>query len=163
MKKKVTPFLYFTLSLFFYLLIQGAKSQAESRAEFKAESQTAINKGLAVTTAKPKFIGTYYVQTLFLNLHTHPSPFSTSLKTLSCGEKVEIYEKGDGGVPEDFAYGLFERSFGYLIKKSLSEEKSNCALEKYPQFFSLINLDIADMYYWGKLQDQMISDRTRVK
>ena len=52
---------------------------------------------------------------------------------------------------------------GYISKGYLRGKKPECFADEFPRFFDNLNLSLTDMYYWGKLYDQYITGRSRVK
>jgi hypothetical protein len=52
---------------------------------------------------------------------------------------------------------------GFIISSSLSEKRPVCFQEKYPKFYLNLNLDLSEMYYWGRLTDQYLSEESKVK
>ncbi|MBF0313029.1 MAG: hypothetical protein HQK50_07350 [Oligoflexia bacterium] len=112
-----------------------------------------------------KFIGTFYASHFFINIHQHPSSFAPSLHTLACGDSVKVYEiSGKGAaIPEDWHSVDIETTQGYVQKALLSTERPSCMQKNYPKFFDHLHLEPTDLYYWGKLYDQLIMEKTRVR
>jgi len=49
------------------------------------------------------------------------------------------------------------------LKDYLSAKRPTCFQGKYPKFFDALNLDLAELYYWGRLYDHYIQGETRVQ
>jgi hypothetical protein len=112
--------------------------------------------------------GIMYLKNVFAHVHQNPSRFSATLTTLSCGHPVKISQNA---APEDKSkmaskdwimvnVGPYS---GYLQREFLSERKINCFQDKYPKLFDSFNLELSDLYYWGKLQDMYHSGKSKIK
>lgn len=117
-----------------------------------------------------RYIGIKYFNQMFGHLHQRPDVYSTSLTTLACGHPVKIYEikvtkKNDKNLIQNTAWRRVKVGpyYGYIHISNLSKGRPYCFQDEYPQFFGKISLDITDIYYWGRLQDQYISGKSRVR
>ena len=45
----------------------------------------------------------------------------------------------------------------------LLDKKSECFDEEYSKFFDGLNLDINDLYFWARLNDQYIQGKSKVR
>jgi len=52
---------------------------------------------------------------------------------------------------------------GYIKSDFLARNKVRCLQDRYVRFFSRLNLEISDIYYWGKLYDQFVSGRVGIE
>jgi hypothetical protein len=116
---------------------------------------------------KNKVLGVYYFKKIFGHIHQNPSSYSTTLTTLSCGHPVRLLSKKTGGNSQKV---LFNRKWnlikvgpytGYIQQSFLSKKKVKCFQDRYPKFFDSLNLEITDMYYWGRLQDQYVRGKSQ--
>lgn len=137
-----------------------------------------IMKGLAFLTiflisfnayAKDKVVRVAYFKTLFGHIHRNPSKYSESISTISCGYPVRILKKSIG---KKKYQEVFNKMFnyisvgpykGYINKAYLTDRKPTCFQDRYPRFFDNLNLDLAEMYHWGKLYDQYEYGRSKVQ
>lgn len=117
-----------------------------------------------------KLLRVEYYKPMFGHIHRNPSRYSSSMSTISCGHPVKIYklENKKGGQAqiefnEDWNFVKVGPYEGYIRKEYLSRKKPQCFQDKYPKFFDEIGLELADLYYWGKLYDQYIQGKSRVK
>jgi len=106
-----------------------------------------------------KIISIEYLGSLFGHVRVQPSQYSESLSAISCGHPIKLYETIKG----DFQYSKVGPYEGYVKREHLSKHKPECLQDKYPKFFETINLDITEMYYWGKLNDQYIIGKSKLK
>ncbi|ATH08814.1 hypothetical protein BIY24_12915 [Halobacteriovorax marinus] len=107
-----------------------------------------------------------YVNQLFAQVHKNPSKHSIYLTTTECGHPVKVYKL----VSKSNARVLFNRTWkivkvgsydGYMNGDYLSSTKPKCFQDKYPKFFDSLDLEITDMFYWGKLYDQYVTGQSR--
>lgn len=89
---------------------------------------------------------TYFVKEAFTHLFEFKSENASYSQTLSCGTPVEIIEKNIG-----WSMVKFNQSVGYVGSSSLAQNNPECFHEKYPVFYESLNIDSADLFYWGKL------------
>ncbi len=108
---------------------------------------------------KSKYLGIYYANTFFGNIHRNPSRYSDSLTTIACGHPLKIYQ--DKEAIEGWRKVFIGESKGFVLVEILSEKKPVCFQEQYPKFFDGLGLDLSDMYYWGRLFDQAITGVTK--
>lgn len=89
--------------------------------------------------------------------HIHTKPFSSSPSAtgISCGEKVLIISS-DKKIEKDWELVSFGDKKGYVYQKYLSLNKPDCLQEGYPVFFQSLELDLTEIYLWGKLSDHYI-------
>lgn len=107
-----------------------------------------------------------YVNKIFAQVHKNPSRHSIYLTTTECGHPVKVYKL----VSKNRTRVSFNRTWkivkvgaydGYIDGEYLSSKKVDCFQDKYPKFFDSLNLEISDMFYWGKLYDQYVSGKSR--
>ncbi len=110
-----------------------------------------------------------FFKKIFGHIHQNPSKYSTSITTISCGHPIKIYNVigPDGRRAEIFnkKYMLIKAGpyDGYVLKSLLSKDRPKCFQDEYPRFFDQFELDISEMYNWGRLNDLYLVRRTRVK
>ena len=107
-----------------------------------------------------------YVNKIFTQVHKSPSKHSIYLTTTECGHPVKVYKM----ISKTGSRVLFNRTWkivkvgsydGYMNGDYLSDSKVECFQDKYPKFFDSMNLEINEMFYWGKLYDQYVTGRSR--
>jgi hypothetical protein len=114
-----------------------------------------------------KKIPSVYFNQIFGNLHQTKNLVSASLTTISCGQQLSVLEDSDPLQKnvEDHSnwikvkIGSFE---GFILKELGSEQKPFCLQEYYYDFFDLLDLDLGELYYWGKLYDRYQILRTKI-
>lgn len=126
---------------------------------------------IKTTLAKTKkeMINLSYFRPIFGHVHRNPSKYSSSLTTISCGHPIKVYKltpkKGRSvtifnKVWRYVKVGPYE---GYIDKKYLVKSKPNCFQDRYPKFFDSLELDLTELYYWGRLYDQYVFGKSRVR
>jgi hypothetical protein len=119
---------------------------------------------LPIEAAKKAPERVLYFSKLFGHIHKNPSRYSQSLSTIGCGHPTKVIgntEVSSSGV--SFLKVKVGPYVGYISKIYLRSKKPQCFADDYPRFFDNLNLSLTDMYYWGKLYDQYITGRSRVK
>ncbi|MBT7610358.1 MAG: SH3 domain-containing protein [Bacteriovoracaceae bacterium] len=110
-----------------------------------------------------------FMKDMFAHVHQNPSKYSTAVTTISCGHPVKIYKvtEHDGRSAETFnkSYKFIKVGpyDGYIMMHLLSEKRPKCFQDKYPRFFDQFEMDISEMYNWGRLNDLYLQKRTRVR
>ena len=113
-------------------------------------------------TPSSKLVGVFYYKNIFGSLHQGPSQYSSVLTTISCGHPVKVYESSDK-TKEKWANVKVGAYTGYVLKDFLATKKVECFQDKYPRFFENLQMDLADYYYWGRLYDQYIQGKSKVR
>jgi hypothetical protein len=116
-----------------------------------------------VLMAQDKVVGRLYFQDFLGHVHKNPSKASSSLTTIQCAYSVKVIEDLEIRPPKGWVYVKVGDDRGYIIAKSLSEKRPECFQEKYPKFYLNLNLDLSEMYFWGRLSDQYLSQESKVK
>jgi hypothetical protein len=110
-----------------------------------------------------------FMKNMFAHVHQNPSKYSTAITTISCGHPVKIYKvtERSGRSSETFnksykfvKVGPYD---GYILKYLLTSSRPKCFQDKYPRFFDQFEMDISEMYNWGRLNDLYLHKRTRVR
>ncbi len=109
-----------------------------------------------------ELVGIFYFNQMFGHLHKSSTIESTSLTTLSCGFPVKVLKTNStDSVGWELAnVGEFR---GYLRTEQLSDKMPDCFQSKYPKFFNGLTLDIAEIWFWGRLYDQYIMVKAKVQ
>jgi hypothetical protein len=110
-----------------------------------------------------KVVGVFYLTPLFGHIHQTSMRTSASLTTIQCGHPVKVIESSKVEVSEDWAYVQVADYKGFVLKHYLSQKRPECFQGKYPKFFDALNMDLAELYYWGRLYDHYVQNETRVK
>lgn len=90
---------------------------------------------------------TLYVQNSFVHLQDFIAENSSYSKTLVCGTPVKLIQEQGKNIKVQF-----DKTIGYIPTESVSIIPTQCFQEKYPKFFQSLNIDNADLFYWGKLK-----------
>jgi hypothetical protein len=102
-----------------------------------------------------KAIGTKYFMPHMGHLHEIPNSRSTSLTAIQCGDPVILHSVKSSALSADWSLVQFGDDRGYIKSEYLSDSRpKNCFRGKYPKFYEGLNLDVKEIYYWGKLYDQ---------
>lgn len=115
------------------------------------------------TSTDEKVIGVFYMKPLFGHVHQSSVRTSASLTTIQCAHPVKVIESSKVSVSREWSYVQVADYRGFILKQYLSEKKPDCIQGKYPKFFDKLNLDLSELYYWGRLYDQYVQGETRVK
>ena len=106
-------------------------------------------------------LGVLYLGDPYAHLHQNPIIYSHSLTTLGCGHPVKLLERKK--LKAGWVYAQVGANKGYLRSSQLVNKKPSCFKLKYPKFYRQLDLDLSEMYYWGKLHDQFIKIKTNVE
>ena len=98
-----------------------------------------------------------------LFVHLNPTKSSSSLTVVQCAHNVKILQDNSTSTPEGWSYVQVGDDRGFVENKYLKRSRPKCFQEKYPKFYLNLNLDLTDMYYWGKLVDQFVEKESKVQ
>ena len=127
---------------------------------------------LQLTAQEQKVLGTRYFIKTFGHIHKGPDAQSSSLTGIMCGTKLKVLEAKD--IARDWLLVEVGGEKGYVLQaytsetspKSYRDEVSSqdivCFQGMYPRFFSELNLNITEQFYWGKLYDHYASGESKV-
>lgn len=93
--------------------------------------------------------------------HIHQKPYSNSMSAtgISCGEKLEKNPK-EKLAEQEWEAVIFGDKKGFVYKGHLSETSPKCLQADYPIFFQSLELDLTELFLWGRLSDQFIDFET---
>jgi hypothetical protein len=114
------------------------------------------------TSTDEKVVGVFYMTPLFGHVHQSSVRTSASLTTIQCAHPVKVIESSKVSVSKEWAYVEVADYRGFVMKQYLSEKRPDCIQGKYPKFFDALNMDLSELYYWGRLYDHYIQGETRV-
>lgn len=122
-----------------------------------------------------KVVGTRYFSEIFGHIHEVPDRNGPSLTGIMCGTRLKVIEsKKIENPPEGWLYVEVGTDKGFILEKFTSDKMPKayrdeikasdtyCFQGAYPKFFSDLNLNISEQYYWGKLLDQFTSGESKV-
>lgn len=89
------------------------------------------------------------------HIHKNASKYSSSLTTISCGFPLKVSEAKQI-LPTAWKYVKGGNHFGYVRDEYVSKKPVECFQEKYKKFYNMVNLNLNQLYYWGRLYDQYI-------
>jgi hypothetical protein len=113
--------------------------------------------------SKDRVVGIFYYSNIFGHLHQNPSTESSSLTNMACGHPVKVLHKKGYGRNSHWIYAKVGNAKGYIERDFLTGRRPKCFQDKYPKFFNALNLDLNELYYWGKLYDHFIFGESKVK
>ncbi|HXH32356.1 MAG TPA: hypothetical protein VNJ01_16265 [Bacteriovoracaceae bacterium] len=108
-----------------------------------------------------KVVGVFYFKPLFGHVHQSSSRASASMTTIQCSHPVKVIESSKVSAAAEWAYVQVADHKGFILKDFLSEKRPDCIMGRYPKFFDAFNLDLSELYYWGRLNDQYLYGETR--
>jgi hypothetical protein len=103
--------------------------------------------------AQDKIVGVFYFNPILGHVHQSPSRTSPSLTTIQCGHPLRVIEDSNVIIGEDWSLVSVADWKGFVWKRHLISKKPDCIQAKYPKFFDGLSLDLAELYYWGRLND----------
>jgi hypothetical protein len=115
------------------------------------------------TSTDEKVVGIYYFIPMFGHVHQSSVRTSASLTTIQCSHPVKVVESSKVSVGAEWAYVLVADFKGFIQKEFLATKRPECFQGKYPKFFDAMNLDLAELYYWGRLYDQYTQGESRIQ
>jgi hypothetical protein len=120
-----------------------------------------LAKGLD-SPSKKEYVGIFYFNKIFGQVHEARSSFSTGLTTISCGTPLKLFQLAQK-VPDSWSQVQSGGYEGHILKNFLDQEMpKDCFQQKYHHFFNALELDLSDQYFWGRLYDQYIMVKTEV-
>jgi hypothetical protein len=114
------------------------------------------------TSTDEKIVGVFYFTPTFGHVHQSSQKTSASLTTIQCSHPVQVVQSSKVSVSAEWAYVQVADQRGFILKEFLSDKRPECLQGKYPKFFDAFNLDLSELYYWGRLNDQYIQGESRV-
>ena len=115
------------------------------------------------TSTDEKVVGTFYFRPMFGQVHESSSKTSASLTTIQCSHPIKVLESSKVTVSPEWSYVQVAEHKGFILKQFLVEKRPECFQGKYPKFFDAFNLDLSELYYWGRLYDHYVQGETRVQ
>lgn len=109
-----------------------------------------------------RVVGVFYMKPLLGHVHQSAVKESASLTTIQCAHPVKVIESSKVSTDPQWSYVDVAEHRGFILKEYLSEKRPDCFQGKYPKFYDSLNLDLAELYYWGRLYDHYIQGHTRV-
>ena len=110
-----------------------------------------------------KVVGKLYFSEFLGHLHKNPSRSSSSLTTIQCAYPVKVLAGSERALPPGWIHAKVGDDIGFIQSTFLSDKRPDCFQEEYPKFYLNLNLDLTDMYYWGRLNDQYLLEESKVK
>lgn len=109
-----------------------------------------------------------YFRQIFGVVHQNTSRYSTALTTISCNHPVKLIRlvdaKGKEVASNDtWAFVKVGAYEGYLVRENLAKQKNDCFQDRYPKFFDSFEPDLSELYYWGRLYDQYVNGKSKVR
>jgi hypothetical protein len=97
----------------------------------------------------------YFYQKIFGHIHESPQRTSVSLTTIQCGHPLKNLIDPKVSLSPDWMYVETGGQKGFVWKKHVERNRPKCLQGEFPKFFENFNLDLSQMYYWGRLYDHM--------
>lgn len=115
---------------------------------------------LVGNTHAKNVVSRMYYTNILGHVHKNPSDYSSSLTTLQCAQSVKIIEDKTLSIPKGWLFVKVGDDKGYIREDFLSHKRPECFQQKHPEFFNALNLDLTDLYFWGRLYDQYDHEET---
>jgi hypothetical protein len=100
---------------------------------------------------------------MFGHVHSKSDSFSSSLSTLACGHPVKVIRNRGTYDRDVWFYVKVAGVKGYIKREFLQQKRPSCFQSKYPKYFNALNLDLNELYYWGRLSDHFVEGESKVK
>jgi hypothetical protein len=113
--------------------------------------------------ASPKIVAINYVIKPYAIIHENPGRYSTAQTSVTCGFPVKILADSTQKEGLGWYYVQAGEYQGYIQSSHVATNRNECIQEKYPKFFSSLNLDLNELYHYGKLFDQINQIRPKVQ
>lgn len=110
-----------------------------------------------------KVVGVFYFSPILGHVHQSPKELSSSLTTIQCGHPMKVIESTKVKVSEEWAHVQVADFKGFVLKSFLAKARPDCFQGKYPKFFDGLNLDLSELYYWGRLYDNYLQGQSKVQ
>lgn len=110
-----------------------------------------------------KVVGVFYFIPILGHVHQSPKELSASLTTIQCGHPIRVIESTKVKIAEEWSYVGVADFKGFILKSFLSPSRPDCFQSKYPKFFDGLNLDLSELYYWGRLYDNYLQGQSKVQ
>lgn len=123
---------------------------------------SALNVFAATTSTDEKVVGVFYLKPIFAHVHQSSVRTSASMTTIQCAHPIKVIQSSKVSHGPEWAYVQVADYKGFILKEYLSEKRPECVQGQYPKFFDSLNLDLSELYYWGRLYDHYITGETRV-
>ena len=114
------------------------------------------------TATDERVVGVFYMKPLLGHVHQSAVKESASLTTIQCAHPVKVIETSRVQTDPLWASVEVADHRGFILKDYLSEKRPDCFQARYPKFYDSLNLDLAELYYWGRLYDHYVQGHTRV-
>jgi hypothetical protein len=106
-----------------------------------------------ISWAQETIVSVKYFSAFLGHVHQSPSRTSPSLTTIQCGHPIKIVKDASIEVSDDWARVAVADYKGFIWNKHLVTSKPDCFQGRYPKFVDSFNLDLTELYYWGRLHD----------
>jgi len=110
-----------------------------------------------------KIIGRMYFNEFMGHVHQSPLKTSSSKTTIQCAQSVKVIEQDEKYDAGQWFYVIVGEDKGYIHSQFLQTSRPDCFQEDYPRFYQKLNLDISDLYYFGRLQDHYLKGSTKAQ
>lgn len=103
--------------------------------------------------------GVMYLNKMYGSVHQNPSRSSTSLTVLACGHPVKVLSS-QGQSHQSWKKVKAGLHTGFIASYFLQKERPNCFQDKYPRFYDSLKLSVTEFYFWARLYDNYIINKT---
>lgn len=93
------------------------------------------------------------------HVHKTPDNDSSSLTAVQCGFKVKVLKSKLAD--NVWSYVQVGDDKGFIENFRLSDQRPSCFQGKYQEYYNSLNLDLTDLYYLGKLNEQFVTKESK--
>ncbi len=111
--------------------------------------------------AKEQVVARKYFKHFLGHVHKNPNKDSSSLTIVQCSHSVKILKQKNS--VSRWEYVQVGDDIGYVQSDFLTTKRPNCFQQEYPKFYLGLELDITEMYFWGRLYDHYLQGKSRIK
>ena len=123
-----------------------------------------IFSGVALAKkSKKKTRKLFYYKKTYGHIHELSNKHSPSLTTISCGHPLVFIKYKEDKVGEMWIQVRASNVKGYVDTKHISKTRPQCQQRIYPKFWNSLDMDVSELYYWGRLYDQYIEGDSRIR
>jgi hypothetical protein len=113
--------------------------------------------------AQDKLVGVFYYKNILGHVHDSPQVMAASVTTIQCNHPVKVIESAKVIVNAQWKYVEVADLKGFVQAEFLSPKKGECFQADYPRFWDGLNLDLVQLFYWGRLYDQFVTGESKIQ
>jgi hypothetical protein len=117
----------------------------------------------SITYARVRKKTVVYYKKTYGHIHELANKYSPSLTTIACGHPMAFIREKEDKVGKLWVKVVASNIKGYVDLKHISKTRPVCPQRLYPKFWNSLNMDVSELYYWGRLYDQFIEGNSNIR